>query len=318
MESYMEVFAPVARLDTIRLILALAAQYEWKIFQLDVKSAFLHEKLEEEVFIEHPEGFIKKEKEDKVYRLKKALYNLKQAPRAWYNKIEAYFIREGFEKCSSEHTLFTKKEGGNILIVSLYVDDLIFTVGNKSMCDKFKSSMMREFDMSDLGMMRYFLGIEVIQNEAGIFICQIRYAQEILERFGMGSSNSVKNLIIPGIRLSKDEAGDGIDTTMFKQAVGSLMYLTATRPDLMYGVSLISRFMANPKSSHWLAAKRILRYIQGTTDFGILYKRGRRNAGLVSYTDSNYAGDLDDWKSTSSFVFIMRSGAISWVRKSNQ
>ncbi|XP_068497913.1 uncharacterized mitochondrial protein AtMg00810-like [Phaseolus vulgaris] len=108
--------------------------------------------------------------------------------------------------------------------------------------------MMREFDMSDLGMMRYFLGIEVLQNEAGIFICQRRYAREILERFGMGSSNSVKNPIIPGTRLSKDEAGDGIDTTVFKQAVGSLMYLTATRPDLMYGVSLISRFMANPKS----------------------------------------------------------------------
>jgi len=104
--------------------------------------------------------------------------------------------------------------------------------------------------MSDLGMMRYFLGIEVIQNEAGIFICQRRYAREILERFGMGSSNSVKNPIIPGTRLSKDEAGDGIDTTMFKRAVGSLMYLTTTRPDLMYGVSLISRFMANPKSSH--------------------------------------------------------------------
>ena len=247
--------------------------------------------------------------------MKKALYGLKQALRAWYNKIKAYFIHEGFEKCSSEHTLFTKKEGGNILIVSLYVDDLIFTGGNKSMCDKFKSSMMREFDTSDLEMMRYFLEIKVIQNEAGIFICQRRYAREILERFGMESSNSVKNPIIPETRLSKDEAGDGIDTTMFKQAVGSLMYLTATRPDLMYGVSLISRFMANQQSSHWLAAKRILRYIQGTTDFGILYKRGRRNAGLVSYTDSNYAGDLDDRKSTSGFAFIMGSRAISWASK---
>lgn len=183
------------------------------------------------------------------------------------------------------------------------------------MCDRFKSSMMREFDMSDLGKMKYFLGIEVIQNEAGIFICQRRYAREVLDRFGMGSSNSVNNPIVPGTQLSKDETGDGVDVTMFKQIVGSLMYLTATRPDLMYGVCLISRFMANPKSSHWLAAKRILRYIKGTTDFGILYKRGRSNACLVSYTDSNYAGDLDDRKITSGFAFIMGSGAISWASK---
>lgn len=159
--------------------------------------------------------------------------------------------------------------------------------------------------------MRHFLGIEVIQNEAGIFICQRRYAREVLERFGMGSSNLVKNPIIPRTQLSKDEAGDGVDATMFEQVLGSLMYLRATRPDLMYGVTLISRFMANPKSSHWLAAKRILRYLKGTTDFSILYKRGRRNGGLVSYTDSNYAGDLDDRKSTSGFVFITGSGAIS-------
>ncbi|XP_073225581.1 secreted RxLR effector protein 161-like [Cicer arietinum] len=131
----------------------------------------------------------------------------------------------------------------------------------------------------------------------------------------MGSSNSVNNPIVPGTQLSNDETGDGVDVTMFKQTVGSLMYLTTTRPDLMYRVSLISRFMANPKSSHWLAAKRILRYIKGTTDFGILYKRGRSNAGLVSYTDSNYAGDLDDRKSTSGFAFIMGSGAISWASK---
>jgi len=174
---------------------------------------------------------------------------------------------------------------------------------------------MREFDMSDLGRMKYFLGIEVIQNEAGIFICQRRYAREILKRFGMENSNSVKNPIVPETRLSKYETGDEVDATMFKQAVGSLMYLTATRPDLMYGVSLISRFMGNPKSSHWLAAKRILRYIKGTLDFGILYKKDSKNAGLVSYTDNNYSGDWDDRKSTSSFVFIMGSGAISWISK---
>ena len=187
--------------------------------------------------------------------MKKALYGLKQAPRAWYSKIEAYFAKEKFERCSSEHTLFTKKNESNILIVSLYVDDLIFTGNNRSMCDEFKSSMKLDFDMTDLGKMRHFLGIEVIQCEAGIFICQRRYAQEVLARFNMGSSNSVRNPIVPGTILSKDEDGTEVDATMFKQVIGSLMYLTVTRSDLMFKVSLMSRFMVNTKESHWAATK---------------------------------------------------------------
>lgn len=168
--DYTKVFAPVTRLDTMRVLLALVAQRGWEVYQLDMKSAFLHGELKEEVFVQQPEGFVKKGEEEKVYKLKKALYGLKQAPRAWYSKIEAYFAKEKFERCSSEHTLFTKKNEGNILIVSLYVDDLIFIGNNRSMCDEFKSSMKLDFDMTDLGKMRHFLGIEVIQCEAGIFI----------------------------------------------------------------------------------------------------------------------------------------------------
>lgn len=313
--NYTEVFAPVARLDTIRLILALAAQNNWDVFQLDVKSAFLHGELNEEIFVQQPLGYEKKGEEGKVYKLRKALYGLKQAPRAWYSKIEAYFVREGFERCLCEHTLFTKsKEVGKILIVSLYVDDLIYTGNDKSMYDDFKNSMMLEFDMTDLGRMRYFLGIEVIQSLDGIFVCQRKYAHEILGRFGMDKSNPVKNPIVPGTKLSKDEAGTKVDETLFKQVVGSLMYLTATRPDLMYGVSLISRFMSCPTESHWLAAKRILRYLKGTTELGIFYKKnGCTN--LVAYTDSDFAGDLDDRRSTSGFAFLLGSGAVSWSSK---
>ncbi|CAL8134096.1 unnamed protein product [Prunus armeniaca] len=245
--DYTEVYAAVARLDTIRLIIALAAQQGWSIFQLDVKSAFLHGELSEEVFVQQPQGYEKKGEEHKVYKLNKALYGLKQAPRAWYSKIEAYFAKEGFEKCYCEHTLFTKsKEGGKLLIVSLYVDDLIFTGNDMSMCKEFKKSMMSEFDMSDLGKMRYFLGVEVLQNSDGIYVSQRKYAHEVLEKFGMNNSNLVKNPIVPGCKLSKDEKGAKVDASVFKQVVGSLMYLTATRPDLMYGVSLISRFMSCP------------------------------------------------------------------------
>ncbi|GJY65031.1 retrovirus-related pol polyprotein from transposon TNT 1-94 [Tanacetum coccineum] len=306
--DYTEVFAPVARLDTIRLILALAAHHGWDVFQLDVKSAFLQGELKEEVFVQQPPGYEKKGEEDKVYKLTKALYGLKQAPRAWYSKIEAYFVREGFARCSSEHTLFTKsKEGGKLLIVSVYVDDLIYTGNDKSMCDEFKSSMMLEFDMSDLGKMRYFLG-------NGIFVCQRKYACEVLARFDMGNSNPVLNPIVPGTRLVKDEHGTKVDVTLFKKMVGSLMYLTTTRPDLMYGVSLISRYVGCPTESHWRAGKRLLRYLKGTTELGIFYKR-KSKASLEVYTDSDYAGDMDDRRSTSGSAFLLGSAAVSWSSK---
>lgn len=141
-----------------------------------------------------------------------------------------------------------------------------------------------------------------------------RYASEILVRFRMENSNAVKNPIIPGMKLSKDEAGTKVDSTMFKQVVGSLMYLTATRPDLMYGVSLISRFMSCPRETLWLAAKQILRYLRGTTELGIFYKKGG-STDLVAYTDSNFASDLDDQRSTVGFVFFLGSGAVSWSKK---
>ena len=281
--DYTEVFAPVARLNTIRVILAIAAQFSWEVFQLDVKSDFLHGELKEEVYVEQPAGFVKKGEEEKVYKLKKELYGLKQAPRAWYSRIEAYFIREEFERCSSEHTLFKKSKGGKLLIVSLYVDDLIFTGNDKSMCDEFKNSMMSEFDMSDLGKMKHFLGVEVKQCAGGIFICQRRYAKEVLARFGMEDSSAVKNPIVPGTKLRKDEGGVAVDETLYKQVVGSLMYLTVTRPDMMFGVSLISRFMARPTMAHWLAAKRILRYLKGTINLGIFYRKQEFNLKLVAF-----------------------------------
>jgi hypothetical protein len=310
--DYKEVFAHVARWDTIRSILAIAAINGWNVFQLDVKSAFLHGELTETVYVEQPLGYVMKGKEEQVYRLHKALYGLKQAPRAWYSKIEQYFVKEGFVKCPHEATLFVKNDDKhNWLIISLYVDDLIFTGNDSSMFQSFKESMMNTFDMTDLGKMRYFLGIEVTQNEQGIFMCQEKYAKEILERFNMEKSNSVCSPIVAGTKLSKHDKGDEVDPTQFKQMVGSLMYLTATRPDLMFAVNLIARFMEHPVENHLMAAKRILRYIRGTQELGILYKKGSQ-AELIAYSDSDYGGDVDDRKSTSGYVFMMGSGAVSW------
>ena len=312
--DYNEVFSPVARWDTIRMLLSLAALRGWEVFQLNVKSAFLHGELNEVVYIEQPEGYIRMGEEHKAYLLKKALYGLKQAPRAWYSRLEDYFAGEGFDKCSYEHTLFIKKEGGSFLVVSLYVDDLIFTGNNVMLCEKFKASMQSEFDMTDLGRMKYFLGVEVHQTEAGIFLCQGKYANEILVRFGMSSCNAVNNPMVPGTKLSSQEKGEEIDSTEYKQLIGSLMYITTTRPDIMYAVSFLSRFMAAPKEGHLLAAKRILRYLRGTMKFGIFYKRSS-DSTLKGYTDSDFAGDLDGGKSTSGYVFMIGDGAVAWSSK---
>lgn len=242
------------------MMLALAANRNWKLYQLDVKSAFLHGRLNEDVYVEQPKGYEVHGSEQKVYKLHKALYGLKQASRAWFSRFEGYFIKEGFQRSCSEQTLFIKKgREGSILVVSVYVDDLLFTGNDESMMSDFKRSMKEEFDMTDLGEMRFFLGIEVVQKADGIFICQRKYATEVLMRFGMKKSNSVANPMISGQKLHKDEMGNKVNETYFKQIIDSLMYLTATRPDLVFVVSLISRFMSCPTEMHLQAAKRVLR-----------------------------------------------------------
>ena len=312
--DYTEVYAPVARMDTIRTILATAAQRAWDVYQLDVKSAFLHGVLAEDVYVQQPKGYEVIGQEDKVYKLHKALYGLKQAPRAWFSRIEEYFSKEGFMKSQNEETLFLKVDRGNILIVSVYVDDLIYTGDDMKMMEDFKNSMQKEFDMSDLGKMRYFLGIEVLQTSSGIHISQTKYALEVLRRFEMESCNAVYNPMVPGEKLNMDEEGDRVDATYYKQIIGSLMYLTTTRPDLQFSVSLLSRFMSSPTTLHVQAAKKVLRYLKGTIDFGIWYKRGGGGELLV-YTDSDFAGDVDTRKSTSGYVFLMDNAAVAWLSK---
>jgi hypothetical protein len=198
--------------------------------------------------------------------------------------------------------------------VSIYVDDLIFTGNDEVMLSDFKNSMLREFDMTDLGKMRYFLGIEVLQKYDGIYICQRKYALEVLRRFGMMESNSVGSPIVPGFKISRNEDGNTVDETYYKQLVGSLMYLTATRPDMMFVICLITRYMTRPMEIYLQAAKRALRCLKGTVNYGIHYKRGGEGE-LLAFTDSDYAGDMKDRKSTSGYVFLMGSSVVSWCSK---
>jgi len=252
--------------------------------------------------------------ERKVLRLKKALYGLKQAPRAWNTRLDEYFRKDGFEQCPFEHALYVKKNQGNLLLVAVYVDDVIFMGNNGKMLEEFKKAMTREFEMTDMGLMKFFLGLEIKQGESGIFLSQEKFAKEILRKFKMADCNPVSTPMEPGAKLSKFDGGERVDASRYRSLVGSLRYLTSTRPDLSLSVGIVSRFMEEPVHSHWKAVKRILRYIQGTVAHGLFYS-STGDYRLVGFSDSDWCGDVDDRKSTAGFVFFMGGTAFTWLSK---
>lgn len=271
-EDFEETFSPVARFETVRVLLALAAQMKWPVYQLDVKSAFLNGELSEEVYVTQPEGFQLEGKEDKVYRLNTALYGLKQAPRAWYSKIDQYFIQQGFTRCDCEPTLYNKKqEEGGLLLVCLYVDDIIYMGNSQSQVYNFKLKMMQNFEMTDLGVLKYFLGLEVQQDEEGIFLSQRSYAEKLLKRYNMQHCKPITTPMNNGEKLQLCDNSGEANAQQYRSLVGGLIYLTHTRPDISFSVGMISRFMNSPTKMHQSAAKRILRYISGTLTHGLYY-----------------------------------------------
>eukprot|EP01018_Ginkgo_biloba_P017077 Gb_08424 [translate_table: standard] len=268
--DYQEMFAPVAKMNTIRIILALVAQLNWQLYQMDVKSAFLNGDLSAEVYMEQPPGYVQKGKGDHVYRLKKALYGLKQAPRAWYEKIDRYFLDTGFVRSSIDSNLYRKvRDSMSVTFVVLYVDDLLITRNDVSMISDLKKDLQMNFEMTDLGLLHYFLGIEVWQMLGRVFILQAKYIWEVLRRFRMEDCKSACTPMETGTKLSVQDEGVRIDGTLYRQLVGSLIYLTTTRSNIAFAVGIVSRFMAELKQSHWLAAKRILRYLRGTLQYGL-------------------------------------------------
>ena len=311
--DFSETFVLVARLDTIRLLLALAAQKCWKVYQLDVKSAFLNGHLEEEIFIEQPDGFAVRGKEDKVYLLKKALYGLKQAPRAWYSRIDNHLLKIGFQRSLSESTLYVKIFNDDLIAISLYVDDLLVTGSNAGLVQQFKDQMMQVFEMTDLGEMSYFLGMEIQQQEKGIFVGQFKYAKEVLKKFNMENCKPVSTPLMQNEKLSKNDGAAKVNEGLYRSLIGCLMYLTATRPDILYAVSLLSRFMHCASEVHFRTAKRVLRYIKGTADFGVWFGRLDK-LNLHGFCDSDWGGSCD-MRSTSGYFFSLGSGFFSWSSK---
>lgn len=284
--DYDETFSPVAKLTTVRVLLALAANKDWNLWQMDVKNAFLNGELDREIYMNQPMGFQSQDHPEYVCKLRKALYGLKQAPRAWYGKIAEFLTHSGYLVTPADSSLFVKTSGRKLAIVLVYVDDLIITGDYEEEILQTKENLSVRFQMKELGQLKHFLGLEIDRTQEGIFLCQQKYSRDLL-------------------RWSQ---------TMYRQLVGSLIYLTLTRPDISYPVGVMSRYMQNPKKSHLEAVRRILRYVKNTLDYGVLYKKGG-DCKLTGYCDADYAGDHDTRRSTTSYVFMLGSGAISWCSK---
>ncbi|GKC71920.1 putative ribonuclease H-like domain-containing protein [Tanacetum coccineum] len=254
--DYDEVFAPVARIEAIRLFLAYASFKDFMVYQMDVKSAFLHGKIEKEVYVCQPLGF---EDPDFPNKVEKALYGLHQAPRAWYETLSTYLLDNGFQRGKIGKTLFIRRDKGDILLVQVYVDDIIFGSKKKSLCTKFEKMMHKKFQMSSMGELTFFLGLQVKQKEDGIFTSQDKYMTEILKKFGFSDVKIASTPMETHKTLLKDADAD-VDEHLYRSMIGSLMYLTSSRPDIMFVVCACARFQVNPKVSHLHAMKRIFRY----------------------------------------------------------
>ncbi|GKB12569.1 retrovirus-related pol polyprotein from transposon TNT 1-94 [Tanacetum coccineum] len=255
--DFEESFAPVARIEAIRNFVANAAHKNMTIYQMDVKTAFLNGELKEEVYVSQPEGFVNQENPSYVHKLKKSLYGLKQAPRAWYDMLSSFLISQQFSKGAVDPTLFTRHAGNDILLVQIYVDDIIFASTNTAMCDEFANQMTTKFKMSMMGKMSFFLGLQISQSPRGIFINQSKYASEIVKKYGLQSTDSIDTPMIENKKLDEGLQGKPVDATLYRGMIGSLMYLTSSRPDLNYDVCLCARYQAKPTEKHLQAVKRI-------------------------------------------------------------
>ncbi|GJV50763.1 retrovirus-related pol polyprotein from transposon TNT 1-94 [Tanacetum coccineum] len=288
--NFEESFAPVARIEAIRIFVANAANKNMTIFQMNVKTTFLNGELEEEVYVSQPEGFVDQEYPSHVYNLKKAFYGLKQAPRAWYDMLSSFLISQHFSKGAVDPTLFTQKAGNDL------------------------SLMTTMFKMSMMGQMSFFLGLQISQSPRGIFLNQSKYASEIIKKIGLLTSDSVDTPMVEKNKLDKDLHGTPVDATLYRGMIGSLMYLTSSRPDLIYAICLCAQYQAKPTKKHLNTVKRIFQYLKGTINMGLWYSKDT-DMSLTAYSDVDHAGCQDTRRSTLGSTQLLGDKLVSWSSK---
>ena len=312
--DYNEIFALVARIGTIRILLALACHLKFKVYQMDVKTVFLNGFLKEDVYVAQPKGFIDPHFPDHVLYLKKSLYSLNQAPRAWYDRLTQYLMSHGFTRGKADQTLFIKREDGELIVAQVYVNDIIFGSTKDELARSFSKLMQAEFKMSMIGELNHFLGLQIRQQELGIFLFQSKYARNLVKKFGFESASFVRTPMSSNVKLTIDLLGKSVDSSLYRSMIGSLLYFIVSRLDISYSMGVYARYQANPKKSHMITLKRIIKYVKTTAGFGVWYNKDTNDV-LAGYSDADWAGNADNRKSISRGCFCMGDNLVSWMSK---
>ena len=259
----------------------------FKLHQMDVKSAFLKGRLNKELFVEQPEGFHDPHFSYHVLRLKKALYGLKQALRAWYDRLTTYLVDHGFKRGQADRTLFVKRDEKSLLVAQVYVDDIVFGSTIDHLAQEFSEEMKNEFEMSMVGELNYFLGLQVKQRKDVIFISQEKYAKNLIKKFNLDSKKHASTPMSSLAKLSLDPANVEVDLALYRSMIGNLLYLTVSRLNITFSVGVCAQFQAAPKESHLTAVQRIIRYVNSTFDYGIWNSKEDSNKCLAGYSDAD-------------------------------
>ena len=307
--DYDETFCPVVRFESVCALIALAAKKKLHLHQLDVTTAFLNGELKEEIYMKQPDGFVVKGNEHLVCKLKKSVYGLKQSSRSWNDK---HLKKMGFKQSSYDPCIYVLNSGGEIVIIAVYIDDIIIAGNTEEIVQQYIKEIAEKFDMTDMGTLHHFLAMKITYADSGnIWIGQPTYEREVLKKFGMDNSKPVATPVEKLVKATDDD--ELVDTELYQSVVGSLLYLSMkTRPDIAYAVGNVARFSSKQSKIHWIAVKRIMRYLNGTLDYGLLH---HCTDDIAGFSDADWAGDHDDRKSTPGFVFMISGAAISWNSK---
>jgi len=310
--DYDETFAPVAHMTTIRTLVAVAAVHRWSLFQLDVKNAFLHGDLQQEVYMVPPPGFAAPS--GMFCRLRRALYGLKQAPRAWFERFSSAVTAAGFRTSQHDPALFIHTSSRGRTLLLLYVDDMIITGDDPAFIDFVKHHLQQQFQMTDLGPLSYFLGIEFSSTSTGFQLSQQRYTLDLLARAAISDTRTVATPMELHLQLQADEGIPLADPTRYRHLVGSLVYLTITRPDIAHSVHVLSQFVSTPTSVHYAHLLRVLRYLRATPGRGLFFSSSS-SLQLSAYSDATWASDPSDRRSVTGFCLFLGSSLLAWKSK---
>ena len=312
--DFEETFSPVVRFSSIRTLLALAVQKGMIVHQMDIVTAFLNGELQEEIYMQQPDGYQISGKESLVCRLKRSLYGLKQASRCWNQALKEFMVQAGFVQSNADPCIFTRL-GEHTTILAVYVDDLIIITDDMEVMLEAKGLLSKRFKMKDMGQIHYCLGVNIVYGPNCVWMHQWQYITLMLRKFGLVDANTVSTPADCNVKLLKnDHVSKSTDQVNYQSMVGSLLYIAmGTRPDIAHTVGAVSKFCSNPTEAHKTAVKRVFRYLKKTINLALKYCKDEKS--VIGFSDADWGGDPDDRCSTTGNVFLLAGGAVSWLSK---